>query len=249
MPWPDNTTEAIFKALELCAACDHYERFGEQHDGGYIMCLDDAPPGSVVGALSYGINGYDQWGTDVSLHFGVPVYEFDCFDARAPTSGGNLAFRAECAKSARDNSTDPKFKTILEHLAETGLAGAPAASLIMKMDIEGAEWRILAEEPAETLAKFRQLIFELHSFDNLGLHPTALAALQKLRAAGFVPTHLHGNNCCPMMVVGPYQVPKVLEVTWVRLPRNQTCAKSMAYHLALDADNSGWASLPDPVLP
>src|SRR5882724_4738151 len=40
------------------------ERFGEKNDGGYLLCANLL--GAVQSGYSYGINGYDGWGCDVS---------------------------------------------------------------------------------------------------------------------------------------------------------------------------------------
>src|SRR5829696_6328355 len=53
------------------------ERFGETHDGGYLMCANllDA----VQSGYSYGISGYDKWGCDMSTGLKIPLHQYDCF--------------------------------------------------------------------------------------------------------------------------------------------------------------------------
>lgn len=43
-------------------------------DGGYVMCEDDLKTGSLVGAYSYRVNGYDGWNKDVSERLRIPIY-------------------------------------------------------------------------------------------------------------------------------------------------------------------------------
>src|SRR5262245_15887939 len=55
--------QQLFDLLQPVALANcQLERFGEPHDGGYLMCrnlLEDVGAG-----YSYGISGYDQWGCD-----------------------------------------------------------------------------------------------------------------------------------------------------------------------------------------
>ena len=49
------------------------ERFGEAHDGGYLMCGNLLE--NVQAGYSYGIDGYDQWGCDISTKRNVTVHD------------------------------------------------------------------------------------------------------------------------------------------------------------------------------
>jgi hypothetical protein len=86
----------LFTALQppKLANC-HFERYGEAHDGGYLLCGNLL---SGVGAgFSYGISGYDGWGCDISRTLGVSVHQYDCFDLQQPVcAGGRTIFHAEC---------------------------------------------------------------------------------------------------------------------------------------------------------
>ena len=57
--------QALFEMLQPVALTNcELERFGEAHDGGYLMC------GNLLGGVQsgywYGISGYDKWGCDIS---------------------------------------------------------------------------------------------------------------------------------------------------------------------------------------
>ena len=56
---------ALFDMLQPVALTNcELERFGEAHDGGYLMCGNLL--GGVQSGYSYGISGYDKWGCDIS---------------------------------------------------------------------------------------------------------------------------------------------------------------------------------------
>ena len=94
--------------------------------------------------------------------------------------------------------------------------------LILQMDIEGAEWPILADATKETLAKFRIIIIELHYLDQMMTSVSGSRIVEsvfsKLRA-DFYPVHLHPNNCCPPTRYRGVEIPPVLEVTFLRKDR------------------------------
>ena len=94
--------------------------------------------------------------------------------------------------------------------------------LMLQMDIEGAEWPILADATRETLAKFRIIIIELHDLDQMMTSVSGSRIVEsvfsKLRA-DFWPVHLHPNNCCSPTRFQGIDIPPVLEVTFLRKDR------------------------------
>ena len=162
-----------------------FQRLGEAHDGGYIVCgnlLND-----VEAAYSYGISGYDQWGCDVSTRFSVTTHEYDCFDIRQPACpGGRLAFHPECVGPTKTTIEGRPFDSVAGHVARNGDSGK---RLVMKMDVEGAEWDSLLNTSDDLLGNIDQLIMEFHSVQD----PRALPLILKLKRT-FDVVHLHFNN-------------------------------------------------------
>ena len=60
--------------------------------------------------------------------------------------------------------------TLSRSLSELVTANGHAGSnrMILKMDIEGAEWAVLTATDTATLSQFRQIIVELHGLSNFG---------------------------------------------------------------------------------
>src|SRR5215470_12881575 len=71
--------QALFEEIQPIEVtnCD-LERFGEAHDGGYLLCANLL--GAAKAGYSYGISGYDGWGCELSRRFEIAVHEYDCFD-------------------------------------------------------------------------------------------------------------------------------------------------------------------------
>jgi hypothetical protein len=168
-------------ALKNCTL----ERFGEDHDGGYLVCgnlLKD-----VKGAYSYGISGYDQWGCDASTKLGVKLHQYDCFDTRQPSCpGGDTVFHAECIGDAAKTEEGRLFDTMQNQLAKNGDA---AKRLLVKMDVEGAEWDSLLHAPDATLDRIDQLAIEFHYINE----ERYVETVQRLKQFFYV-AHLHVNN-------------------------------------------------------
>src|SRR4051812_16240129 len=59
----DPSRQRVFNLLRPVALSNcRLERFGEAHDGGYLMCANLLD--KVEAGYSYGISGYDKWGCD-----------------------------------------------------------------------------------------------------------------------------------------------------------------------------------------
>jgi len=190
-----NETNALLRSFRPCAKCKQHKRYGESNDGGYVMCDDDMQLGQLKAAYSYGINGFDGWANAISEKFRIPVFEYDCTNPKQPSKcpSCDLRFNLECISS---NSAKPqgKYGTLSQHFQRNGHQGAAEASLLLKIDVEGAEWPVFAEEPPENLKKFREIIVEYHNLDQVAQHPLFLRAVSNVLRAGFVVEHIHGNN-------------------------------------------------------
>jgi hypothetical protein len=68
---------------------------------------------------------------------------------------------------------------------ENGNENAKDRSLMLKIDVESAEWKVFAEEPVENLKKFREIVVEYHWIHEVNKHPLYLKAVKKIEQAGF----------------------------------------------------------------
>lgn len=180
-------------------------RFGGAHDGGYLICENlIRDPQS---AYSYGIAGEDNWGCDLSRKFGVPIHQYDCFDTRAPLcEGGRFVFHPECiGKEAAIVESRP-FDTLANQISKNGDAGK---RLIVKMDVEGAEWDSLMATPDTVLDRIEQMPMELHGTDG----PRFLEVVRKLKRT-FHLVHIHFNNMACTPAVEPFPA-FAYQVLWV----------------------------------
>lgn len=180
--------ERLYAALQpvQLANCT-LERIGEPRDGGYLMCANLLQAAS---GYSYGISGYDGWGCRVSTQLKVPVHQYDCFDTRQPRcEGGDTRFHPECiAATASTDAAGRPFDSLTSQIARNGDTGR---RLLMKMDVEGAEWDSLLETPASVLERFDQIAIEMHGNDRDTWKQ--FLVVSKLKDQ-FHVAHLHFNN-------------------------------------------------------
>lgn len=180
------TRRALFRELRpvTLANCT-LRRYGVLHDGGYLMCgnlMADARS-----AYSYGIDGRDDWGCDVAEQLRTTVHEYDCFNlARPACPRGSLMFHEECVGGATETIDGRPYDTLAAQVERNGDAGR---RLIVKIDVEGAEWTSLRTAPDDLLDRIDQLAIEFHGTDD----PAFVDTVKRLKRHFYV-AHFHANN-------------------------------------------------------
>jgi hypothetical protein len=167
-------------ALENCTM----RRVGSPYDGGYLMC--DNLLGHVQSAYSYGIGPLDAWGCDISQTYGVTVHQYDCFSPpEAACGSGRSVFHDECIGPERATIESRLFDTLSRQISKNRDRGK---TLVVKMDVEGAELASLMATPDRVLDRIDQLAMEIHGVDR-----RFLELVRKLKRTFYV-VHLHFNN-------------------------------------------------------
>jgi hypothetical protein len=118
------------------------------------------------------------------------------------------------------------------------------SDFILQMDIESSEYDVIYDLSSETLKKFRVLVIEFHRldsiFDKTGFKLISLTFKKILK--DFEIVHIHPNNCRAPVVFRGFEVPPLMEFTFLRKdrvlqknasqpifpnPLDQPCVKSM----------------------
>jgi hypothetical protein len=164
------------------------ERFGEDGDGGYLLCgnlLD-----GVTSGYSYGISGYDGWGCDVATRRQVPVHQYDCFNSTRPACDARTIFHEECI-GPPGRTEGRSFDTLENQLARNGDA---TSRVVVKMDVEGAEWDALLTAPHEVLSRIDQLVVEFHGTSDRRYSVAVRRLKQYFHVANL---HMNNHSCEP----------------------------------------------------
>ena len=103
-----------------------------------------------------------------------------------PATAADSCFTTNASAIGRGYRGSRFFDTLENQITKNGDIGR---RLIIKMDIEGAEWDSLLAAPDELLASIPQLAMEMHGFDD----PKIVEVLRKLKR-NFYLVNLHFNN-------------------------------------------------------
>jgi hypothetical protein len=230
--------QALFDMLQPVALTNcQLERFGEAHDGGYLMCGNLL--GGVQSGYSYGIGGYDKWGCDISTKLNLTVHQYDCFNTRQPLCfWGDTVFHAECVGDTSKTADGRIFDTIANHFVKNGDS---SRRIVLKIDVEGAEWDSLLSAPDATLKQIDQMAVEFHWLEDDAFrwvqdkkHLDVVRRLKQFFEVG----HVHFNNASCVGDLEPFPA-SAYEVLFVskRLAVVDASRKAGGLH-PLDAPNN-----------
>jgi hypothetical protein len=183
---PRKVRQALFELLQPVTLSNcTLQRFGESHDGGYLMCANLL--GAAKSGYSYGISGYDKWGCDISRTLNAPVHQYDCFNLTRPVcAGGKTVFHEECVGASTKVEEGRAFDSIERQFEKNGDG---SRQVVMKMDVEGAEWDSFLHAPDPVIDQIEQLSIELHGVNEARYIPV----IRKLKRFFYV-AHIHFNN-------------------------------------------------------
>ena len=213
------------------------KRFGPASDGGYLM-PDDLD--GIGGCVSPGVSfecGFDKNLADL----GIDVYLADASVAGPPTSHKRFHF----SKLYFDTYNSSETVTIDDFCKSI----SPGSDLILEMDIEGAEYRVLNSASGQLLSRFRTMVIEFHDLTNIftyfGLREISSVFRRLLKTHNIV--HIHPNNYTHPVSRGPIVVFPAMEFTFYRKDRSVFEYRALSYPHPLDASNV--AEMPDIPLP
>lgn len=185
-------------------------RVGRFFDGGYVMV--DKFEG-IEAAYSLGINDDVSWDLDMACR-GIPIFQYDHTIDGLPDQHPLFNWEPICISGQQDsaNNVESLESLIAKNKHER------YRNMLLKCDIEGSEWYLLARTPNGVLAQFSQIVIEIHNMAYLSeMHHAnnVRRALDNLTASHKV-VHVHANNFSPWAIVGGVPVPTVLELTLLR---------------------------------
>lgn len=202
-------------------------RLGPKGDGGYLI-PDDFD--GVVACVSPGVStecGFDE---QMSAR-GIDVYMADASVDAPAVSNPRFHF----VKKFFDTYTSDRTVTIDDFCK--GIPGD--GDLILQMDIEGAEYRVIYGMSDDLLKRFRIITIEFHDVEGLFAPPSfrlmepAFAKLTRYHNV----VHIHPNNNGSLKSFGKFQIPTMLEITFYRKDRAQVIGRPAVFPHPLDANN------------
>ncbi len=225
-----NDVAELIEKLKPSAVPGGLKRFGNVGDGGYLM-PDDL--GGVVASVSPGVSTECSFDEEVAAR-GIDVIMADASVDGPPSKNPRFHF---LPKFVDINASDQTVT--IDELVSASMV-PPEGDLILQMDIEGAEYRVLASLSDDLLKRFRIVIIEFHNLDlmfsRFAFQTIIKPVFEKLTTFHKV-VHIHPNNCSRLTKHGSLSVPPVMEFTFYRKDRTPNGGIApLAFPHPLDAD-------------
>jgi hypothetical protein len=227
-----NLSTAVFDALSLLKPYDvdvPKVRVGAARDGGYVMAQLES--GSDL--LSFGI------ANDVRFEKEMAMKKHRCFMYDhtidiLPDRHDNFNFfrRGICGVGQQTH----ELLTLEDNMRTLNLS----ERLLLKIDVEGAEWGVFSTVPDEILCRFDQIVGEFHwlfELENELFRTTFCEAMTRLNRY-FTLFHVHANNCRRVDFVKGFPVADVLELSFVNTSLIRRRPSQTVYPTTLDLANN-----------
>lgn len=178
---------------------ESYIRVGRDNDGGYVMVNDIKPTDYLISMGIANDVSFEQGLQDIVL--GIDMYDMSIDNPPAPVKNSSFFKETIGADS--------------HHVFNRIPYGSDA---ILKIDIEGGEWPFFKSLSAEQMQQFRQIVVETHwaiAHPAVTVKEMPVEVLEKINE-----THqlvmIHANNYAHTVNVDGFNIPQVLELTYLR---------------------------------
>ena len=143
-------------------------RIGGAADGGYLI-PDDLD--GIAACFSPGVSDQSSFEEDL-LARGIRCYQLDASVERSPVEAHPLV---EFDRKFLGPTTEGDFITLADWVGEKQVPG----DLLLQMDVEGAEWLVLASTADTMLKRFRIICVEFHGLEHI-FEPFAFDVMEKV---------------------------------------------------------------------
>ncbi len=215
----------FFKAVKPVETNRDLIRIGGQTDGGYLV-PDDLE--NIGICFSPGVSVIADFEQDL-VNRGIKCFLAD-YSVEGPP------FKSELIDFEK-KFLGPVEGDVFITLENWVNRKAPdATDLILQMDIEGAEYGVIFDTSLDTLRKFRILVIEFHGLgqlcDKAGFELINLTFTKLLK--DFEVVHIHPNNCFPTICCQGFEIPPLLEFTFLRKDRISSKQDAVKFPHPLD---------------
>jgi hypothetical protein len=207
-------------------------RIGEDADGGYVL-INDFSNSNTVYSLGIGNNiGFD-WNMACRGH---DIYMFDHTIEKVPLEHPKFHFhKIGISGVSNDEAHVLSLNDLISYLGHED-----KENIILKMDIEGAEWDAIGAASADTLGKFQQITMEIHLLNKVGWDDFFVSAREFFKKINeqFTLCHVHSNNVGRIHLIGGFPVPEALELSYVKTSMIERTPSRTLYPTPLDRPNN-----------
>lgn len=206
-------------------------RIGGPNDGGYVMYR----PERKSTAISLGVGPNVSWDQNM-VSLGHRVEMFDPTIKRTPKKVSGAHFHRIGVIGNLEDQSNIDLRSLKE-LRE--LCNSDDKDMILKIDVEGAEWSAFANTTSAELENYQQILVEFHDLCNLS-NDTQSEVMRKAIAnlcETHFPVHIHANNYSRLVRFGRYWFPDAIEVSLVRKSDSNQAGVCSAVESVVDSPN------------
>lgn len=193
-------------------------RLGNLSDGGYVIPSRMLPLVEVL--YCYGVADHIDFEEDFIKHKSIPIRFYDHTVSSLPSKNSNFFFKKQGIAEREYGN----FNTFQNHVKDNGDRGK---KILLKIDVEGAEWKILEKIIDESSENVVAIILEIHKLYKYSKIMSYIRVLKKINSK-FILVHLHGNNYCKSFMLGNNKISDCLELTLIN--NNLVNSKSIMSH-------------------
>lgn len=218
--------EEFFKKIRPIDSGYQLIRLGGEDDGGYLVpddlegigaCFSPGVSDVANFELAFAKRGVKSYLADYSVESSPAQHKLIDFEKKYLGSQENEIFMTLDSWIQRKEPNQKDF--------------------VLQMDIEGSEYDVIYDLNSETLRKFRILVIEFHRldsiFDKTGFKLINLTFNKLLK--DFEIVHIHPNNCRAPVVYKGFEVPPLMEFTFLRKDRvNSRNLPNLSFPNSLD---------------
>ena len=200
---------AALLTLFECVEIDQpTQRIGGTGDGSYVIAGTEFNDWLLISA---GISNNNEFELQLA-DMGAKGLQFDGSIPYPPKLHERLAFFQTYVGKRFGFLALPE----MTNMALAFMNTSPKAK-ILKLDIEGSEWELLANE---NLTDYDQIIIEIHGlFEVMRVNGDQKLQVLVNLVNDFYTIYVNGNNCCGFTNIGGYPIPNVAEFSLVNKKR------------------------------
>lgn len=181
-------------------------RVGSPYDGGYVLPKQSLEQSECL--FSYGINNDITFDEHYIQLTNKKVYGYDhTIDGIATEYPELFTWYKKGLSGVSTEETD----NFLNHYKELSISGR----VLLKVDVEGCEYEWLQNTDVQELANITTcIVLEIHWINRDEIRQEFINCMEELNKY-FYLCHIHGNNHSSLFNYEGYDVPGVLELTFV----------------------------------
>lgn len=184
-------------------------RIGGQSDGGYLL---PTKLKKVTHCFSPGVDTKIEFEKELSSKYNIKSFLADASIEKLPEENDNFKF----IRKFLSNNTNDENITLRDWMSNC-LDGTEG-EILLQMDIEGSEYDVLTFESEKILERFSIIIIEFHFLDKIfdRYFLKMISSIFEKLYINFSICHVHPNNCCGIAKLHGIEIPRVIEVTFIR---------------------------------